>query len=68
MKVRLQDRVIKIPRPFTWRDIKTIVNIADNLLKEAEERLDENILNSEENYYKEVLRLFTDKRNEKENR
>lgn len=62
MKVRVQDKGIEIPKHLTWQDIKAIVNIADNLLKEAEERLDENILNSEENYYKEVLQLFTKKK------
>ena len=68
MKVRVQDKVIEIPKHLTWQDIKAIVNIADELLKEAEVRLDATILNSEENYYKEVLRLFTEKRNETDNR
>ena len=67
MKVRVQDKVIEIPKHLTWQDIKAIVNIADELLKEAEVRLDATILISEENYYKEVLRLFTEKRNETDN-
>ena len=37
MKVRVQDKVIEIPKHLTWQDIKAIDNIADELLKDAVE-------------------------------
>ena len=54
MKVRTHDRVIEIPEPLTWQDIKAIVNIADALLDDPKVRIA--IQNhSEEDYYQKVL-------------
>ena len=42
----------KTPTDLTWQDIKRIVNIADDLLR------DDSILSSEEEYYTEVLKRY----------
>ena len=42
----------KTPTDLTWQDIKRIVNIADDLLR------DDSVLSSEEEYYTEVLKRY----------
>ena len=42
----------KTPTDLTWRDIKQIVNIADDLLRDG------SVLSSEEEYYTEVLKRY----------
>lgn len=42
----------KTPADLTWRDIKRIVNIADDLLR------DDSVLSSEEEYYTAILNAF----------
>lgn len=39
-------------KDLTWQDIKRIVNIADDLLR------DDSVLSSEEEYYTEVLKRY----------
>lgn len=46
---------------LTWQDIKAIVNIADDILPDPRYKQDlDASLQSEEAYYKEVLRRFKD--------
>ena len=56
-RVRWADgRVVEIPKPLTWQDIKSIVDISDALMEYAEAGIIEEFLASEENFYTEVLR------------
>lgn len=58
MKLRLQDRVIDIPKPLTWQDIRRIVIIADELCNEwGTERMHNE---GQEVYYTEVLKRYND--------
>ena len=51
---------VRIPKPeLTWEDVKAIVNIADQLLDNAEMRIAVSN-HSEKEYYEEVLKRFNE--------
>lgn len=45
---------------LTWKDIKRIVNIADELINTKEGENKPEYLETEEKYYTEVLKKFSD--------
>ena len=55
MKIRTFDRVIDIPKPLTWEDIKRIIRIDEEMMDEPEVHPE---WKEEQPYYEEVLRRF----------
>lgn len=60
-KIQVYMEKKKTKQELTWQDIKAIVNIADDILPDPRYKQDlDTSFQSEEAYYKEVLRRFNE--------